>query len=73
MLVETYSELSEIYLTNVPSFTQMYRPAQFYTVNVLVWTNYPAADDGLNTSPMNLRNGYGGAGLYRISRLIHKP
>ncbi len=66
-LVEYYTELTEIYLTDVPSFTLMYRPDQFYTVNESVWTNYPASDDGRNIPPMNLLDGYGVAGLYFIT------
>ena len=66
-LVAYYTELTEIYLTDVPSFTLMYRPDQFYTVNETVWTSYPAADDGLNIPPMNLLDGYGVAGLYHIT------
>lgn len=38
-----YTEATKIYLTDVPSFTLMYRPDQFHTVNELVWTNYPDA------------------------------
>jgi peptide/nickel transport system substrate-binding protein len=66
-LVQYYTELTEIYLTDVPSFTLMYRPDQFYTVNESVWTSYPASDDGLNIPPMNLLDGYGVAGLYHIT------
>jgi len=66
-LVEYYTELTEIYLTDVPSFTLMYRPDQFYTVNETVWTDYPASDDGRNIPPMNLLDGYGVAGLYFIT------
>jgi peptide/nickel transport system substrate-binding protein len=66
-LVQYYTELTEIYLTDVPSFTLMYRPDQFYTVNESVWTGYPASDDGLNIPPMNLLDGYGVAGLYHIT------
>ncbi len=66
-LVEYYTELTEIYLTDVPSFTLMYRPDQFYTVNESVWTDYPASDDGRNIPPMNLLDGYGVAGLYFIT------
>ncbi len=67
VLKALYTEATEIYLTDVPSFTLMYRPDQFYTVNESVWTNFPAADDGLNIPPMNLMDGYGVAGLYHIS------
>jgi peptide/nickel transport system substrate-binding protein len=63
-LVEYYTEL-----TDVPSFTLMYRPDQFYTVNETVWTDYPASDDGCNVPPMNLLDGYGVAGLYFITQV----
>jgi peptide/nickel transport system substrate-binding protein len=66
-LVELYTEATEIYLTDVPSFTLMYRPDQFHTVNESVWTNFPHAADGLNIPPMNLIMGYGIAGLYNLT------
>jgi peptide/nickel transport system substrate-binding protein len=66
-LKEYYTEATMIYLTDVPSFSLMYRPDQFHTVNETVWTNYPEADDGLNIPPTNLINGYGVAGLYNIA------
>lgn len=66
-LKEYYTEATKIYLTDVPSFTLMYRPDQFHTVNETVWTNYPEAGDGLNIPPNNLINGYGIAGLYIIT------
>ena len=66
-LVEYYTELTAIYLTDVPSFTLMYRPDQFYTVNETMWTDFPSADDGRNIPPMNLLDGYGVAGLYFIT------
>jgi peptide/nickel transport system substrate-binding protein len=65
-LVELYTEATKIYLTDIPSFSLMYRPDQFYTVNESVWTNYPAADDGRNIPPMNLLDGYSIAGLYEL-------
>jgi peptide/nickel transport system substrate-binding protein len=65
-LIELYTEATEIYLTDIPSFSLMYRPDQFYTVNETVWTNYPAADDGRNIPPMNLLDGYSIAGLYGL-------
>ncbi|HRT31553.1 MAG TPA: ABC transporter substrate-binding protein, partial [Anaerolineae bacterium] len=45
-LKEMYTELVKIYLTDVPSFTLMYRPQSFHTVNETVWTNFPHQDDG---------------------------
>ena len=65
-LIELYTEATEIYLTDIPSFTLMYRPDQFYTVNESVWTNYPSAEDGRNIPPMNLLDGYSIAGLYEL-------
>jgi peptide/nickel transport system substrate-binding protein len=67
-LKELYTEATKIYLTDVPSFTLMYRPDLFHTVNESVWTNFPAADDGTNppVPPTDLINGYGVAGLYNL-------
>lgn len=65
-LIALYTEAVEIYLTDVPSFTLMYRPDQFYTVNESVWTGFPEAGDGLNIPPMNLADGYGVAALYYL-------
>lgn len=61
-----YTEAVEIYLTDVPSFSLMYRPDMFHAVNESVWTNYPEMNDGNNIPPMILINGYGIAGLYNI-------
>jgi len=67
-LKETYTELVSIYLTDVPSFTLMYRPDQFHTVNESVWTNFPHADDGTNppVPPMVCTKGWGIACLYNL-------
>jgi peptide/nickel transport system substrate-binding protein len=65
-----YTELSKIYLTEVPSFSLMYRPELFYTVNETVWTNYPQkglkSDKGIEIPPYDLTDGYGIAGLYSL-------
>ncbi len=61
-----YTELTKIYLTDVPSFALMYRPDLFHTVNESVWTNFPNSEDGLEIPPMDLINGYGIAGLYNL-------
>ncbi len=61
-----YTEATEIYLTDIPSFTLMYRPDQFYTVNESVWTNFPAADDGRDIPPCNMIDGLSIAGLYEL-------
>jgi len=65
-----YTELSNIYLTQVPSFSLMYRPELFYTVNETVWTNYPQkgvkSAAGIEIPPYDLTDGYGIAGLYSL-------
>ena len=67
-LNEMYTELVKIYLTDVPSFTLMYRPQNFHTVNESVWTNFPHADDGTNppVPPLDLMDGWSVAGLYNL-------
>lgn len=65
-LKEMYTELVEIYLTDVPSFSLMYRPSVFHTVNESVWTNFPSADDGRGIPPMDCTDGYGIAALYEL-------
>jgi peptide/nickel transport system substrate-binding protein len=73
-LKATYTELVRIYLTDIPSFTLMYRPQNFHTVNESVWTNFPASDDGLNppVPPLDLTDGYSIAGLYNLT-LVAEP
>ncbi|MDP4088969.1 MAG: ABC transporter substrate-binding protein [Bacillota bacterium] len=70
-----YTELAKIYLTDIPSFSLMYRPELFYTVNESVWTNYPQqgskSDKGIDIPPYCLTDGYGIAGLYSI-KLVGK-
>jgi len=67
-LKEMYTELVEIYLTDIPSFTLMYRPQQFHAVNETVWTNFPHQGDGTDppVPPLNLINGWSIAGLYNL-------
>jgi peptide/nickel transport system substrate-binding protein len=64
----TYTELVKIYLTDVPSFTLMYRPQSFHTVNESVWTNFPHDGDGTNppVPPLDLTDGWSVAGLYNL-------
>jgi len=68
-LKEMYTELVKIYLTDVPSFTLMYRPQNFHTVNESVWTNFPHEGDGTNppVPPLNLTDGWSVAGLYNLT------
>ena len=67
-LKEMYTELVKIYLTDIPSFTLMYRPQSFHTVNESVWTNFPHQDDGTNppVPPLDLTDGWSIAGLYNL-------
>lgn len=67
-LKEMYTELVRMYLTDIPSFTLMYRPQSFHTVNETVWTNYPYDGDGTNppVPPLNLTDGWSIAGLYNL-------
>ncbi len=63
-----YTELVKIYLTDVPSFTLMYRPQLFHTVNETVWTNFPHEGDGTNppVPPLVMTDGWSIAGLYNL-------
>jgi peptide/nickel transport system substrate-binding protein len=67
-LKEMYTELVRIYLTDIPSFTLMYRPQSFHAVYEGVWTNFPHQDDGTDppVPPLNLMDGWGVAGLYNV-------
>jgi peptide/nickel transport system substrate-binding protein len=68
-LKEMYTELVKIYLTDIPSFTLMYRPQSFHAVNETVWTNFPHQDDGTNppVPPLDLTDGWSIAGLYNLT------
>ena len=59
-----YTELTRIYLTEVPSFSLMYRPSVFHAVNESVWTNFPSDENGI--PPMDCTDGYGIAALYQL-------
>ena len=65
-LKKLYTELTKIYLTDVPSFSLMYRPSLFHAVNESVWTNFPTGDDGRNIPPADCTDGYGIAALYEL-------
>jgi peptide/nickel transport system substrate-binding protein len=67
-LKEYYTELVKIYLTDVPSFTLMYRPQSFHTVNETVWTGFPNQEDGSNPPipPLDCTDGWSIACLYNV-------
>ena len=66
---DMYTELTKIYLTDIPSFTLMYKPQLFHAVNETVWTGFPHEGDGTNppVPPLDLINGWGVAGLYNLT------
>ena len=68
-LKAAYTELVKIYLTDIPSFTLMYRPQSFHTVNESVWTNFPYEGDGTNppVPPLDMTDGWSIAGLYNLT------
>jgi len=68
-LLAAYTELVQIYLTDIPSFTLMYRPELFHAVNESVWTNFPHQDDGTvpPVPPMICSDGWSIACLYNLT------
>lgn len=64
-----YTELVKIYLTDIPSFTLMYRPDLFQTVNESVWTGFPHQGDGTNppVPPMVCTDGWAITCLYNLT------
>jgi peptide/nickel transport system substrate-binding protein len=68
-LKEMYTELVRIYLTDVPSFTLMYRPQSFHAVNESVWTGFPNAEDGSDppVPPLDCTDGWSIACLYNLT------
>ena len=62
-----YTKLTEIYLTEVPSFSLMYRPSVFHAVNESVWTNFPSDENGI--PPLDCTDGYGIAALYILENV----
>ncbi|WP_274652004.1 ABC transporter substrate-binding protein [Paenibacillus humicola] len=62
-----YTELTKIWLTDVPSVPLMYRPWEFYTVNESVWKGFPVDGDGSNIPPQIAIDGAGIKALYQIT------
>ena len=61
-----YTELTKIWLTDVPTIPLMYRPWTFYTVNESVWTGFPTFGDGSNIPPQIVMDGAGVKALYKL-------
>ena len=61
-----YTELDQIYLTDLPSVPLMYRPWLFYTINETYWKGFPVKDDGSNVPPQCAIDGAGIRALYMI-------
>jgi peptide/nickel transport system substrate-binding protein len=74
VLKADYTELTRIYLSDIPSFTLMYRPQAFHTVNESVWTNFPHQGDSNNPPipPLDCTDGYSIACLYDLTRVPPK-
>jgi peptide/nickel transport system substrate-binding protein len=72
-LKDDFTQLVKIYLTDIPSFTAMYRPQSFHTVFEGVWTGYPHQGDGTNppVPPLDCTDGWGIAALYNV-KLVTK-
>ncbi|WP_424769233.1 ABC transporter substrate-binding protein [Paenibacillus sp. sgz302251] len=64
---QLYTELTKIWLTDVPSIPLMYRPWVFYTVNESVWKGFPVDGDGSNIPPQIAVDGAGIKALYQIT------
>jgi peptide/nickel transport system substrate-binding protein len=68
-LMADYTELVRIYLTDIPSFTLMYRPQAFHAVNESVWTGFPHQGDGTTppVPPLDCTDGWSIACLYNLT------
>ena len=55
-LIEIYTEIDTIYLSELPTVPLMYRPGNFHTTYSGYWTGWASADDGTNTPPYNLHD-----------------
>ncbi|MEC0241892.1 ABC transporter substrate-binding protein [Paenibacillus dokdonensis] len=65
-LKSLYTNLTKIWLTDIPSVPLMYRPWVFHTVNESVWKGFPVDGDGSNIPPQIAMDGAGVRALYQI-------
>ncbi len=61
-----YTELTKIWLKDVPTVPLMYRPWSFYTVNESVWKGFPVEGDNTGIPPQICMDGAGIRALYVI-------
>jgi peptide/nickel transport system substrate-binding protein len=61
-----YTELTKIWLKDIPSIPLMYRPWVFHTVNESIWKGFPSQGDGSNIPPQIAIDGAGIKALYQI-------
>ncbi|CAM3054869.1 ABC transporter substrate-binding protein [Paenibacillus sediminis] len=61
-----YTDLTKMWLTDIPSIPLMYRPWVFHTVNESVWKGFPVDGDGSNIPPQIAMDGAGIKALYQI-------
>lgn len=61
-----YTELTQIWLKDIPSIPLMYRPWVFDTVNESVWKGFPTEGDSGNIPPQISMDGAGIKSLYQI-------
>jgi peptide/nickel transport system substrate-binding protein len=61
-----YTDLTKIWLTDIPSIPLMYRPWVFHTVNESVWKGFPVDGDGSMIPPQIAIDGAGVRALYKI-------
>lgn len=65
-LKEMYTQLSHIYLEDMPSVALMYRANCWMVMNESVWAGYPLEGDGTDIPPELCTNGYSVAALYQL-------
>ncbi|PZE22827.1 ABC transporter substrate-binding protein [Paenibacillus xerothermodurans] len=70
-LKSLYTELTQIWLKDVPSIPLMYRPWKFYTVSEAVWKGFPVEGDETNIPPQIAIDGAGVRALYQIHITNH--
>lgn len=67
-LKKLYTDLTLLYLKDIPTIPLMYRPTYFFTVNESVWKGFPHEKDGKNIPPYC----FDGAGIKSLYSLTNK-